>query len=1294
MGYNGYDQLNRKISETTKVQTNYYSAPVDATRTWKYDENGNVLEYKNRDGEIQHFVYDGNNKLTSETWSNTIYSGVSDYLAEWRYNEVGELLKGNDSRAGNSISKYEYTYRMDGRVRWSFFNTKFNSITVNGEWEYNYDNHGNRKFAQYNDGDLTGDYTIRAVYDDHNRPYFFYQYDHTTGVFIDDSNNSSLLKPQAFMIEYKSNGQISKINSWSHLNEGANVKYTPSVMQTEYEYTDKGQLKWLHYFGPDRVNTDVTRALAHYDISYVSGHQQLIESITASSQDGYIYDPSPEISGITFREVEREFTYDGDGQLTSTKTTVDNKSTEIPYTYVANGRRGDAIYGVDNRMLFDGKSFYTYDLEGRRTKELSSAGTVAIDDGDFGSIIKETGNYYTTPSAYKGDQHYVVGAGTFGYMTSPGYFYLPQSGKMMGRVEMTWTMLEGIQETANAELKITGIDTETSAFELLVTRTVDQSKTADKQLAANGFYGRSDGIRDWLGTIFEFDVKYDTFLITIENKTADTLLADAVVVDVLGVVEDYKWDPRNRLVEVSRKINDSPVEIGAYAYDIFDRLIGSGTGNSENILKSRHRVYDGQNAVVMYDSDGESIKVTHQMWQPNAIDRLLSVSELVEGVPVVKYAVTDQVGTVQRTFDGVKLGYVQETESFGQLANGWSEDFIDQTFAGQEFDSFTGLQYSRARWYDPRAAIFVSQDPMSFAAGDTNLYRRAGNDPVNQTDPSGHAANLIAGGIGFIGGGLIGGLYSWSSGDGFWSGALVGAAIGGAAGLTFGASLAAGGGLTLASLKGASTATLVYAGKNAAIAGLETAAEGYVAGWTGDSSFSYGGSFLKNFTVNMGLGILPGAAETKAFGKVSAAFAKYGGKYGKYAAHYGAEVGIGTTIDTAWDMGINGKSFSEAFYGNLAGNLIGQGFGDALSMGIRRAMPGIQSGIARLCFLAGTLVQRGDQSQTPIEAIGLGQRVNTDAPAEALSNSRNTWGEPDAATWKKIVLRAVNAADADVEITLLRPECWLLSQSATVGSLVEVDLPELNTRGTARVLKIDACPAIESGSGAVVTGTFRHLSADLVDVYVEGLNEPIGCTSRHPFWSVTRGDWVAACALQTGELLLDNAGQHVQVVSVNLRGDTAKVYNLEVAGPHVYRVSQFGLLVHNASFQKMAIAEAIEGGVLNIKDAVNAGVTRVDRHHLFAQRLMGSKAQTKKWFSERGIAIDRFTVEITRGEHQAIHQFLASSDWNRELRGRLLRLESTFNGSRKLTARDIWGQGYRLLREAGYRDVTFLPYRD
>jgi RHS repeat-associated protein len=58
-------------------------------------------------------------------------------------------------------------------------------------------------------------------------------------------------------------------------------------------------------------------------------------------------------------------------------------------------------------------------------------------------------------------------------------------------------------------------------------------------------------------------------------------------------------------------------------------------------------------------------------------------------------------------------------------------------FTGREFDPATGLQYNRARWYDASVGRWIAEDPLGFAAGDTNVNRYVGNGPTIATDPSG-----------------------------------------------------------------------------------------------------------------------------------------------------------------------------------------------------------------------------------------------------------------------------------------------------------------------------------------------------------------------------------------------------------------------------------------------------------------------------------------------------------------------------------------------------------------------------
>jgi RHS repeat-associated protein len=58
-------------------------------------------------------------------------------------------------------------------------------------------------------------------------------------------------------------------------------------------------------------------------------------------------------------------------------------------------------------------------------------------------------------------------------------------------------------------------------------------------------------------------------------------------------------------------------------------------------------------------------------------------------------------------------------------------------FTGQYFDAAVGLQYNHHRWYDPSTGRWISEDPIGFAGGDTNLYRYVGNGVTMYLDPFG-----------------------------------------------------------------------------------------------------------------------------------------------------------------------------------------------------------------------------------------------------------------------------------------------------------------------------------------------------------------------------------------------------------------------------------------------------------------------------------------------------------------------------------------------------------------------------
>jgi RHS repeat-associated protein len=52
-------------------------------------------------------------------------------------------------------------------------------------------------------------------------------------------------------------------------------------------------------------------------------------------------------------------------------------------------------------------------------------------------------------------------------------------------------------------------------------------------------------------------------------------------------------------------------------------------------------------------------------------------------------------------------------------------------------DGPTGLYFLRARYYSPTLHRFLSEDPIGFAGGDTNLYAYVSNNPTNFIDATG-----------------------------------------------------------------------------------------------------------------------------------------------------------------------------------------------------------------------------------------------------------------------------------------------------------------------------------------------------------------------------------------------------------------------------------------------------------------------------------------------------------------------------------------------------------------------------
>ncbi|TWT94541.1 hypothetical protein Pla52n_53620 [Stieleria varia] len=131
-----------------------------------------------------------------------------------------------------------------------------------------------------------------------------------------------------------------------------------------------------------------------------------------------------------------------------------------------------------------------------------------------------------------------------------------------------------------------------------------------------------------------------------------------------------------------------------------------------------------------------------------------------------------------------------------------------------------------------------------------------------------------------------------------------------------------------------------------------------------------------------------------------------------------------------------------------------------------------------------------------------------------------------------------------------------------MGETITLTLSEMGIEGSAQVLGIEPCPSVSGGNGSLVTGRFLHSSGEVMELRLAGQAEPIGVTAIHPIYSVDRQSYVPAGELFPGETVATLSGE-TNVAAIHSTGHSQAVFNLEIQGQHVFRVTEDGLLVHN-----------------------------------------------------------------------------------------------------------------------------------
>ncbi len=787
-----YDALNRRTGETDAVNT----AWVRSTTT-VYDAANNVLRVIDPLSHTASTTYDVLNRpsIVVEAW-NTDEARTTTML----YDKVDNLLSATTGLSGiggyahKVITDYAYDalnrrYQTDEAVGTGLLRS---TVVV-------YDAANNARLVQTALGNFANPLTVSMTYDALNRKTFVeeapgtaddrkneFHYDgddnilwQTTGL----STNPDYAQPVTTKFAYDELNRRTKVIEAYQL---GNLERTTS---TEYDAANNV--------------VKVTDPLDHStSFSYDALNRKTVTLDARGATTTTIYDAADNVREvIDADENSTFFWYDALNRKIETKDPVLNtatflydKASRLTSTTDRLGRRIDRSYDALNRLkteiwvaadgTVDNISSFLYDAAGNVLQAGNNAGIYVMTYDDLNRLTSEQEPFGVSlvSMSYDAADNRTYVQDSLGGVTNSFYdsFHRLKSRQFSGagqtplRLDVTYT----IRNEVATQTRFKDLNGNTKVGSSIYTYDVlgqlkeiqqkdgqgnviedynDQYDSAGRLTheARNGVdvgfdYDPTNELTKAGDAAFHFDLEGNDddpgFVIDIDNRLKSDgtwnyeydLEGNLITKTKAGETWTYGYDERNHLIWVEVHDGNGLVLRDEFIYDAFGNRVQKKVAYSGLDPLITRFAYDGAN--IWVDLDWQSQLTMRRLYQ-DGVDQLFA---RISKDGTAAWYLTDRLGSVrdihknQPAGDDYILDHI-DYSAFGVVTESNANYGDRYKYTGREFDSETGLQYNRARYYDPKIGRWTSEDPLGFDAGDTNLNRYVNNEPTDMTDPSGLA---------------------------------------------------------------------------------------------------------------------------------------------------------------------------------------------------------------------------------------------------------------------------------------------------------------------------------------------------------------------------------------------------------------------------------------------------------------------------------------------------------------------------------------------------------------------------